>query len=110
MTWATAFLDHELTLPSEESQREEIALLTAWCRRRFLCNGELGNFLPFESTRYTDKLLRELGLSSYLKGWFKDCFVPGNSQDHVGLRDEYIQKYGHERENVREVKPVVSPP
>jgi dimethylaniline monooxygenase (N-oxide forming) len=92
--WATAYLDKQITLPPREEQQEQIALLTAFCRRRYLSNGQMGNFLPFESNCYTDKLLRELGLSSHLKGWFRDYFVPGTSQDLIGLKDEYLAKYG----------------
>lgn len=91
--WATAHLDRQLKSPSFEERQEDIARPNAWCRRRYLSNGQLGNFLPFESTGYTDKLLRELGLTSHLKGWFKDYFVPGTSQDLVGLKEEYIAKY-----------------
>lgn len=95
--WATAFLDKQLTLPSKQDQQEDIARMNAWCRRRYLSNGVRGNFLSVESTGYTDKLLREIGLSSHLKGWFRDYFVPGTSQDLVGLKDEYMTKYGHDR-------------
>lgn len=95
--WATAFLDQQLTRPCREDQQEEIARVNAWCRRRYLSNGVRGNYLPFESTWYTDKLLREIGLSSHLKGWFRDYFVPGTSQDLVGLKDEYIAKHGYDQ-------------
>jgi dimethylaniline monooxygenase (N-oxide forming) len=94
--WATAYLDKHLTLPSTEAQQAEIARLTAFCRRRYLSNGQLGNFLPFESTAYLDKLLREVGLASHLKGWFWDYFWPGKAQDLVGLKDEYVAKYGQD--------------
>jgi dimethylaniline monooxygenase (N-oxide forming) len=93
--WATAYLDKHLTLPSTEAQQAEIARLTAFCRRRYLSNGQLGNFLPFESTAYLDKMLREAGLASHLKGWFWDYFWPGKAQDLVGLKDEYVAKYGY---------------
>lgn len=91
--WATAFLDHKLKLPSVEVQQREVAKLIAGCRRRYLSNGELGNFIPFESTSYTDRLLQELGLSSHRRGFLRDYFFPADSQDFVGLKDEYIAKY-----------------
>jgi dimethylaniline monooxygenase (N-oxide forming) len=107
--WATAYLDKQLMLPCKGDQQEEIARLAAWCRRRYLSNGERGNFLPIESTCYTDKLLREIGLSSHLKGWFRDYFVPGTSQDLVGLKDEYIVKYGCDQEKSGGREPGFSP-
>ena len=91
--WATAFLDGKLKLPSMEARRWEIARLTTWCKRRYLSNGELGNFVLFESNFYLDKLLREAGLSSHLKGWFNNWFKPGTAQDLAGLKDEYIAKH-----------------
>jgi dimethylaniline monooxygenase (N-oxide forming) len=108
--WATAYLDKQLTLPCKDDQRAEIARLTAWCRRRYLSNGERGNFLPFESIGYMDKLLREIGLSSHRKGWFRDYFVPGTSQDFVGLKDEYAVKYGYDQNKSGKQKPELSPP
>ncbi len=70
------------------------ALLTAWCRRRYLSNGEKGNWMVFETSGYTDRLLQELGSSSHRKSWFQDYFMPGTSQDLLGLREEYVAKYG----------------
>ncbi|KAL2036379.1 hypothetical protein N7G274_010900 [Stereocaulon virgatum] len=92
--WATAYLDKKLKLPSVEDRQAEVARLIAWCKRRYLSNGERGNFVAFESNFYTDKLLLEAGLSSHLKGWFRDYFVPGIAQDMAGLKHEYIAKYG----------------
>jgi len=37
--WATAYLSGGLPLPSEEKMRDEIALATAWRRRRYLGDG-----------------------------------------------------------------------
>lgn len=92
--WATAFLDKKLKLPASEIQKEEIARTTVCCRRRYLSNGELGNFFPFESNFYLDRLLQEVGLKSHLKGWFSHYFAPSKAQDLSGLKDEYIAKYG----------------
>lgn len=92
--WATAFLDQRLNLPSLEEKQCEIAKVIAYNKRRYLSNGERGNFLMFESNFYLDKLLLEAGLSSHLKGWFKNYFVPRTAQDLVGLKDEYLAKYG----------------
>ncbi|KAL8765424.1 MAG: hypothetical protein Q9209_007492 [Squamulea sp. 1 TL-2023] len=92
--WATAYLDGKLALPVLEVQKERIARTIAWSKRRYLSNGELGNFFPFESNFYLDGLLEEVGLKSHLKGWFSHYFVPSKAQDLVGLKDEYITKYG----------------
>ena len=92
--WATAFLDRKLILPSLEDRQTEIARLVAWNKRRYLSSGQRGNFLAFESNPYTDKLLQEVGLSSHLKGWFRNYFVPGTAKDMAGLKDEYLAQYG----------------
>ena len=92
--WATAFLDQRLSLPSLEEKQREIAKVIAYNKRRYLSNGEKGNFLSFESNFYLDKLLNGADLSSHLKGWFKNYFVPPPAQDLVGLKDEYLAKYG----------------
>ena len=91
--WATAFLDKQLTLPSLEDRQTQIARLILFCKKRYLSNGERGNFIAFDSNFYTDKLLQEVGLSSHLRSWFKNYFVPGNAQDLAGLKNEYIARY-----------------
>ena len=68
--------------------------MIAYNKRRYLSNGKRGNFVAFESNFYLDKLLREVGLSSHLRGWFKDYFAPRTAQDLAGLKDEYLAKYG----------------
>ena len=91
--WATAFLDEKIQLPSLESRQLKIAQHVAWCRRRYLSNGELGNFIVFESNFYLDELLKDVGLMSHRKGWFSDYFKPCYAHDLAGLRDEYITKH-----------------
>lgn len=91
--WATAYLDGNLKLPSIESRQLTIARHIAWCKRRYLSNGELGNFLLHESNFYLDDLLQEVGLTSHLRGWFSNWFRPGLARDLAGLRDEYVAKY-----------------
>ena len=94
--WATAYLDGSLTLPPLQEQQEEVALFTTWCRRRYLNNGEQGNWMTFELVGYTDRLLEQLGLRSHWKGWFRDWFEPCVARDLAGLREEYVRKYGCE--------------
>lgn len=98
--WATAYLDNKLDLPGLEEREKEVALFTAWCRRRYLSNGEKGNHMVFEMMGYTDKLLEELGLRSHRRGWFWHWFGPGTMADLRGVGEEYVKKYG--RDVVRE--------
>ena len=91
--WATAVLDKNMTLPSTEEKQAEVAMMVAYNKRRYLSSGERGNVVAFESNFYLDKLLREVGLSSHLKGWFKNYFVPRTAQDLAGLKNEYLAKY-----------------
>ena len=90
--WATAYLDRQITLPSVQEMQAEIALINAWNRRRYLNNGHEGNFLHYDLIGYTDKLLRELGLSCRKKGWFEDFFAPCTSSDFVTPRKEYLAR------------------
>jgi len=92
--WITAYFDKQLRLPSPAEREAEIALFTAWCRRRYLSNGENGNHLTFEFIVYADRLIQDVGLSSNRKGWFKNWFSPCMAQDMAGFRDEYIAKSG----------------
>ena len=94
--WATAYLDKSFTLPTLQEREADIALATAWSRRRYLSNGEWGNCMTFESVGYTDKLLQELGFASHRKGWFSDFFTPNTAHDLRGIRGEYIAKYGRD--------------
>ena len=91
--WATAYLDRQLALPSVVEREREIALFTSWCRRRYLNNGQNGNWMTFEFIVYSDRLLHEVGLSSNRKSWFRDLFSPCMMRDMAGLRDEYLAKY-----------------
>lgn len=92
--WATAYMDGKLKIPTWQEQEQEIALFTAWNRRRYLSGGIEGNNMTFELIGYTDSLLDNLGLSSHRKGFIKDLLVPCKASDFVGLKDEYICKFG----------------
>ncbi|KAH8655977.1 flavin-binding monooxygenase-like protein-like protein [Tricladium varicosporioides] len=101
--WATAYMDGRIKLPSKKDQEEEVALFIAWCRKRYLSNGEDGLNMTFELIGYIDTVLEALGLSSYRRGYIKDLFSPLTAKDFAGLKDEYISKYGQDE---LEVKPV----
>lgn len=91
--WTTAYLDEQFILPSVEAMRAEVAIINAWCARRYLNNGLLGNYLHYDMIGYTDKLLKEVGLMSHRKSWWRDVFEPCRASDLAGLRDEYMQRY-----------------
>ena len=93
--WAIAYLDGKLNLPTTEEQEKTVALFTTWRRRRYLSNGLRGNAMTFELIGYTDTLLKDLGLSSNRKGWFKDIFYPVWAKDFRGLKAEFMEKYGY---------------
>jgi dimethylaniline monooxygenase (N-oxide forming) len=95
--WATAYLDGKLAIPTWQEQEQEVALFTAWNRRRYLSSGMEGNNMTFELLGYADSLLKALGLSSHRKGFMKDLFMFCKASDFSGLKDEYIRKYGRER-------------
>lgn len=65
--WAVAYLDGQLSLPSQEEMEKEVAMSTAWRRRRYLTKGALGHWLYFDLVSYTDALLEQLGLRSHRK-------------------------------------------
>lgn len=92
--WATAFLDGKINLPPLEQRRKEVALFVAWCRRRYLSNGDRGHWMSAEQTVYFDRLFQGLGLSSYRKFWLWDSFVPASAKDLHRVRAEYIAKFG----------------
>jgi len=101
--WATAYLDGKLELPGLEEMEKEVALFTAWCRRRYLSNGEKGNYMVFDMPGYVDKLLADLGLKSHRRGWFLDYFGPGTMADLRGVGEEYVKKYGRDVVKASEV-------
>lgn len=94
--WATAFLDGKINLAPLEQRRKEVALFVAWCRRRYLSNGDRGHWMSAEQTVYTDRLFHGLGLSSYRKFWLWDSFVPASAKDLHRVRAEYIAKFGRD--------------
>jgi hypothetical protein len=88
--WAVAYFDKRIVLPSVEEQENEIATRIAWCRRRYLSNGERGNFAGFDSLPYMDKLLKDIGATAHLKGWRRDQFEPVRPGDLGKAWKEYL--------------------
>lgn len=54
--------------------------------------------MTFESIGYCDLLLKDLGLCSHRKGWFKDLFAPAWATDFAGLSAEFRTKYGYNQQ------------
>lgn len=88
--WAVAYFDRRICLPSLEEREKEIAMWNAWCLRRYLSNGERGNFAAFDSVPYVDKLLRDIGLTAHLKGWWRDLIEPFKPRDLGKAWEEYL--------------------
>ncbi|KAF2184197.1 FAD/NAD(P)-binding domain-containing protein [Zopfia rhizophila CBS 207.26] len=73
---ADSYFDKNMVLPSLEEQERDIATWIAWCQRRYLSNGELGNFAAFDSIPYVDRLLDDIGITAHREGWLRDTFTP----------------------------------
>jgi dimethylaniline monooxygenase (N-oxide forming) len=91
--WAVAYLDGQLSLPSKGDMEREVAMGVAWCRRRYLSKGALGNWLYFDLVPYTDALLEQLGLRSHRrKTGAKDFFSPCVAENLKDLLSEFRGK------------------
>ncbi len=91
--WAVAYLDGNIRL-QRQGMELEIGETVAWCRRRYLCKGDLGSWFYFDTLDYTDMLLEQLGLRSHRsRGWLKNLFGPCKAADLESLVDEYVKAY-----------------
>jgi hypothetical protein len=90
--WAVAYFDKNIIMPTIGEQEKEIATWIAWCKRRYLSNGERGNFATFDSVPYADKLLKDIGLTGHRKGWFRDFYEPFIPRDLGKAWKEYLQR------------------
>lgn len=91
--WAVAYWDKTFTLPSVEERENDIAHMIAWNKRRYLSNGELGNFAAFDTVPYVDKLLDEIGVTSHRrKGWLGNMFSPILPSDLGRVWHEYLAR------------------
>jgi dimethylaniline monooxygenase (N-oxide forming) len=73
--------------------RKAVAETVAWCRKRYLGKGHLGNRFWFDMVPYTDALLAQLGLESHMKGGWRGLWRTCFAQDLKGLIGEYKEKY-----------------
>ncbi|KAL2065744.1 hypothetical protein VTL71DRAFT_3414 [Oculimacula yallundae] len=88
--WATAYLSGDLKLPTEEAMMNDVALSTAWRRRRYLGDGY--TFI-FEQLPYMSMLLRDLGLNPFRKGGgWKELVSAYKSADWKGIVEEWMDK------------------
>ncbi|KAF7512753.1 hypothetical protein GJ744_000320 [Endocarpon pusillum] len=92
--WAVAYFDKNIVLPSIEEREKGIATWIAWCRRRYLSNGERGNFAAFDSVPYVDKLLEDIGATAHRKGWWRDLFEPFMPANLGKAWKEYLEQCG----------------
>lgn len=96
--WAVASLDGNTPSGrgdvSLDGQKEEIAYVNAFAKRRYPTQGHLGMTFFFDTVGYTDKLLSDLGLNSHLrKGWWGRWFGVCDASDLKGVVEEYKMKY-----------------
>lgn len=91
--WAVAYWDKAFQLPSVAEREKDIAHMIAWNKRRYLSNGELGNFAAFDSVPYVDRLFDEMGLTTHRnKGWLGNMFSPIMPADLGKVWQEYLTK------------------
>jgi hypothetical protein len=91
--WAAAYFGENIKSPSYAERSKEIATCIAWCRRRYLSNGQLGNCFFFDGVPYVDTLLKDMGLTAHKKkGWLKNFFAPFRPADLGRAWEEYLQK------------------
>ncbi|KAI1148132.1 flavin-binding monooxygenase-like protein-like protein [Nemania diffusa] len=91
--WAVAYWDKSFAFPSPAERERDIAHMCAWNKRRYLSNGELGNFAAFDSVPYVDRLLDEIGVTSHRKkGWLGNMFAPIMPADLGKVWHEYLAR------------------
>jgi dimethylaniline monooxygenase (N-oxide forming) len=97
--WTTALFDGSLQLPSEDAMRKDIAWVNAFMKRRYPTHGAGGNYLQYDMMGYIDRLLKQVGLTSHLKGWWTNLTFPMIAKDLSGTTKEYIEKYTSKRKS-----------
>ncbi|KAK7972510.1 hypothetical protein PG988_006644 [Apiospora saccharicola] len=89
--WAVAYWDKAFQVPSLAEREADVAHMIAWNKRRYLSNGELGNFAAFDSVPYVDGLFDEMRLTSHRsKGWVGNMFAPIMPADLGRVWQEYL--------------------
>jgi dimethylaniline monooxygenase (N-oxide forming) len=90
--WAVALFNGKVQLGSTEQMEQEVATWVAYCKRRYLSNGELGSFVMFDILTYVDKLMIEMGSKTYWKGWRKSVFDVVTTEDLGRAWKEYLSE------------------
>ncbi|KAK8102081.1 flavin-binding monooxygenase-like protein-like protein, partial [Apiospora sp. TS-2023a] len=91
--WAVAYWDKAFPLPSLAEREADVARMIAWNKRRYLSNGELGNFAAFDSVPYVDGLFDEMGVTAHRdKGWFGNMFAPIMPANLGKVWQEYLAR------------------
>lgn len=87
------YFDKNLELLDMEQAEKEIAYMNAFSRRRYLSHGSTGDYCHFDLVSYTDRLMREIGLTSHPQGWW--CLgltSPCLASDFKDIKEEYSTK------------------
>lgn len=100
--WAVAYFDKNISLPSLAARERSVASHVAWSKRRYLTNGELGNFAAFDTVPYLDNLLAEIGLDAHRKSWWRQVFEPFRPRDLDKAWKQYL--YRRSDQNARQKK------
>lgn len=91
--WAVAYWDQAFRFPSLAEREADVARMIAWNKRRYLSNGELGNFAAFDSVPYVDGLFDEMGVTAHRdKGWWGNMFAPIMPADLGRVCHEYLAR------------------
>ncbi|KAF9009108.1 FAD/NAD(P)-binding domain-containing protein [Hymenopellis radicata] len=76
----------------EEEMDKHIALVNAWCARRYLGRGKASPIAAGEVQDVVDTMMTDLGLAARRrKGWFSDWFLPYRASDYKGMVDEFMK-------------------
>jgi dimethylaniline monooxygenase (N-oxide forming) len=91
--WAVAYFDGNVDIPSLAERERDVATWIAWCKRRYLSNGELGINLLFDAVPYADLIMNDMGVTKHKgKGWLGDFFSPFLPADLGRAWGEYLDK------------------
>ncbi|KAF9009261.1 FAD/NAD(P)-binding domain-containing protein [Hymenopellis radicata] len=89
--WGVSFLEGLRDVPPKVEMDKNIALVNAWCERRYLGRGKATPAAVGEVQDVVDTMMKDLGLAvRRKKGWFREWFVPYRARDYKGMVDDYL--------------------
>ena len=91
--WAVAYFDGNLQLPTLEEMEKDVATNIAYIKRRYLSNGQAGNYMVFDMIPYADRLMREMGVEKAWSGR-KSTFGVNRPADLGRCWEEYLKGKG----------------